>query len=66
MRNRGDSDTAIIDRIINDEQYDWYDALITLRDYAQLFTNKNIKLTYVDADIKLEELLELMKINLGG
>lgn len=66
MRNRGDSDTAIIDRIINDEQYDWYDALVTLRDYAQLFTNKNIELTYIDANVKLEELLELMKINLGG
>ena len=65
MRDRGDSDTAIVDRILTDEEYDWYDALITLRDYATFFTNKTIKLTYIDVDVNLNDLIFEMRDRLG-
>ena len=65
MRSRGDSDTAIVDRILTDEQYNWYEALMTLRDYAMFFVNKHIELNYIDADISLNDLVYEMKTRLG-
>lgn len=57
MIDRGDSDSAIVSRILTDEAFDWYDALITLKDYAKLFTNKKIELNYIDAEEDLEVLV---------
>ena len=57
MIDRGDSDSAIVGRILTDEAFDWYDALVTLRDYAKLFTNKKIELNYIDAEEDLEVLV---------
>lgn len=58
MVSRGDSDAAIVNRILTDEAYDWYDALITLRDYAELFTNHKVNLHRIDANISLDDLIK--------
>lgn len=58
MVSRGDSDTTIVNRILTDEAYDWYDALITLRDYAELFTNQKVNLHRLDANISLDDLIK--------
>ena len=65
MRERGDSDTAIVDRIIQDEEYDWYHALLTLRDYALFFKHKEVELNYIDSDINLNNLVYEMRSKLG-
>ena len=65
MRSRGDSDTAIVDRILTDEQYNWYEVLITLRDYAMFFENKHIELRCIDADMNLNDLILEMRARLG-
>lgn len=65
MLSRGDSDNAIVSRILTDEAMDWYEALITLRDYAILFTNKKVKLNYIDAEEPLNILVDNMKLKLG-
>ena len=58
MLDRGDSDIAIISRLLNDEQYNWYDRLRILVDYYQTFKNKdNIDLRSIDADEQLHEVV---------
>ena len=66
MISRGDSDKAIVSRILTDEEYDWYDALRTLRDYAEFFTNKRVELHYIDANDILETLIEEVMRKIGG
>lgn len=59
MLDRGDCDAAIVSRIYNDEQYDWYEEL-----YECLFPNmiekRNpyISLVLVDADKDLDDVIE--------
>lgn len=65
MRDRGNSDTFIVDRIIQDEEYDWYHVLLTLREYALFFKKKTIELNYVDADVSLNDLVHEMRSKLG-
>lgn len=57
MIERGDSDAAIVNRILTDEKFDWWDALVTLKDYAKLFTDKKVDLDYIDAEEDLEVLV---------
>ena len=65
MIDRGDSDTAIVGRILTDEEYDWWDVLTTLRDYSKLFKNKTIQLNYIDAEEDLYDLVRTMNKKLG-
>ena len=62
MVDRGDPDFAIVDRLMNDEQYDWYDRLHILIDYYQAFKNKyNIELHRVDADQSIKTVVYEME-----
>lgn len=59
MLDRGDCDTAIVSRLYNDEQYDWYEEL-----YECLLPNMiekrspYISLVLVDADKDLDDVIE--------
>lgn len=59
MLDRGDCDTAIVSRLYNDEQYDWYEEL-----YECLLPNMiekrspYISLVLVDADRDLDDVIE--------
>lgn len=61
MLDRHDSDNAIVSRLLNDEQYDWFDRLNILVDYYQTFKKKdNIQLNIIDADQKLHAVVDKM------
>lgn len=51
MVDRGDSDTAIVGRLHNDESFDWKDKL------KQAIADKNVGLFVVDANISQQKLL---------
>lgn len=66
MVSRGDSDTEIVNRLMQDEQYDWYYKLLTLKDYyVELRDKYDLQLSTVDADqplfVVLNHLLENME-----
>lgn len=66
MAYRGDSDTGIVNRLMQDEQYDWYYKLLTLKDYyVELRDKYDLQLSQVDADqplfVVLNQLLENME-----
>ena len=51
MVDRGDSDTAIVGRLHNDESFDWKDKL------KQAIADKNVGIFVVDANISQQKLL---------
>lgn len=59
MIERGDSDMAIIKRLLQDEQMDWYDQLEILTKYYSRL-NKDVKLFSVNAEGATEEVLEII------
>jgi len=59
MIERGDSDMAIIKRLLQDEQVDWYDQLEILTKYYSRF-KKDVKLFNVNAEGATEEVLEII------
>lgn len=63
MVYRGDSDAAIVNRLFNDEQYDWYERLGVLVDYYKTFRNRDdILLDNIDTDRPLYEVVYDMKM----
>ena len=60
MLDRGDSDTQIVSRLHNDEQFDWHDKLNKLVwDYSKLH-NRNVELYKINANNNKENVLELV------
>lgn len=59
MIERGDSDMAIIKRLLQDEQVDWYDQLEILTKYYSR-CKKDVKLFGVNAEGTTEEVLEII------
>lgn len=58
MIKRGDSDTAIVGRLYNDEAYDWWDKLDTLVNYHKYFGDaKIVQLNIVDANDSIDNIL---------
>ena len=65
MVSRGDSDTEIVNRLIQDEQYDWYDRLLTLKFYYTEFRGKyDLQLDKVDADQPLYEVFYTLQTHM--
>lgn len=54
MRNRRDSDTKIVERIYNDEEYDWYKML---KKMIYEYANSNLHLYYINANQTLEKVI---------
>lgn len=63
MRNRGDSDTAIVERLYNDESFSWFNKLQD----AVLYAPQNIKMYLIDAnketDAVLNDVIDYMNQN---
>lgn len=59
MIDRSDSDMAIIKRLLQDEQVDWYDQLEILTKYYSRL-NKDVKLFNINAEGAIEEVLEIV------
>ena len=57
MIERGDSDTAIISRIYNDEEFDWENALSKLVWNYKHNNGKNVTMYTVDANQELQRVL---------
>lgn len=65
MVSRGDSDTEIVNRLMQDEQYDWYDRLLTLKFYYTEFRDKyDLQLDKVDADQPLYEVFYTLQTHM--
>lgn len=63
MVDRGDSDHAIVSRLYQDEEYDWYDKLHKLVWHYKNNLQRNIELYTVDANKEQEEVMqEVLKI----
>lgn len=60
MLDRGDSDIAIISRLLQDERDDWYKQLNSLVWHYAKLENKVIDLYQVDANKSLIEVMELV------
>lgn len=50
MINRGDGDTGIVSRLLQDEQYDWYHRLDALVWHHENINGKNVQLHSVNAN----------------
>lgn len=58
MISRGDSDAAIVTRLFNDEQHDWYERLDILVNYYTTFKDKyDVQLDAIDTDQPLYEVV---------
>lgn len=60
MLDRGDSDMAIIARLLQDEQYDWYHRLDALVWHHQNINGKNVQLHSVNANGNQVDVLEMV------
>lgn len=58
MIDRHDSDMAIINRLLQDEQYNWYSRLRALVRYHTCFEHQNITLHKIDANKNIENVLQ--------
>lgn len=58
MLDRHDSDTAIVGRLYNDEEYDWYKKLDHLVWHYKNNEQRNIELYKIDANENIENVLE--------
>lgn len=66
MMARGDSDNAIVRRLLTDESFNWYDKLTVLVNYFKTFKSKKIYLETIDAEKELKFLVNEMNSKLGG
>lgn len=60
MLDRGDSDMAIIARLLQDEQYDWYHKLDALVWHYEHINGKNVQLYAVNANTDQASVLEMV------
>lgn len=60
MIDRGDSDTMIVSRLLQDERDDWYRQLGSLVWYCNNIANKDVQLYRVDANNALDSVVELV------
>ncbi len=60
MIDRGDSDTMIVSRLLQDEKDDWYTQLDTLIWHYNNITNKDVQLYKVNANNDLDSVVELV------
>lgn len=60
MMDRGDSDMAIIARLLQDEQYDWYHRLDALVWHHDRINGKNVQLYSVNANGNQADVLEMV------
>lgn len=58
MIDRHDSDMAVINRLLQDEEYSWYSKLSALVRYATCFEHRDVTLQKVNADENIENVLE--------
>lgn len=58
MLERGDSDTAIVGRLYNDEEFDWYRQLERLVWHYKNNEQRNVELYKIDANENIENVLE--------
>ena len=58
MMDRGDSDTAIIGRLLNDEEYNWYHKLDQLTWHYKYNEQRNVDLYTINANEDIENVLE--------
>ncbi len=58
MMDRSDSDTAIIGRLLNDEEYDWYHKLDQLAWHYKNNKQRNVELYKINANENIENVLE--------
>lgn len=58
MMDRGDSDTAIIGRLLNDEEYNWYHKLDQLTWHYKYNEQRNVDLYTINANEGIENVLE--------
>ena len=60
MINRGDSDMQIVDRLLQDEQYDWHRKLEALVWHHQNIGNRDIQMHVVNANGNQADVLEMV------
>ena len=58
MLDRGDSDTAIVGRLYNDEEYGWYHKLSQVAWHYKNNEQRNVELYKIDANEDIENVLE--------
>lgn len=58
MVDRGDSDHAIVSRLYQDEEYDWYDKLHKLVWHYKNNLQRNVELYKIDANKSQEEVIQ--------
>lgn len=58
MIDRGDHDSAIVARLLQDEEYDWFHKLDSLVDYYSEFEHKNVGVYVVNANSNVEQVFK--------
>ena len=58
MRSRNDDDVAILNRLYNDEAFDWYDKLDKIIWHYQHIENKNVELFVINANLDKDKVLD--------
>ena len=58
MLERGDHDTAVLSRLHNDEQYDWFDKLYSIVCEANQQADTNVLLYIIDANKPQKDVVE--------